>query len=137
MKHKNHHDRNKQNKRRNALAEFDSNLSDIILKTDASEASPQQIVELGAKHLTEYGCWRSDGAASLVTITILQGIELQLQRYECAENDDEDCDGDLPNEDLTSISRTRELIRELIANILLSDFGDFEISGVKQSDQYH
>ena len=67
------------------LAEFDRKLGELMLETDSTNVSPQLLVQTAAQHITEYGCWRSNGAATLVAATMLHGMSKHMSKYETPE----------------------------------------------------
>ena len=69
------------------VAEFDRKLGELMLETDSTNVSPQLLVQTAAQHITEYGCWRSDGAATLVAATMLHGMSKHMSKYETPEAD--------------------------------------------------
>ena len=67
------------------LAEFDKKLGELMLATDATRVNPQLLVQTAAQHITEYGCWKANGAATLVAATILHGMARHISKYETPE----------------------------------------------------
>ena len=63
------------------LAEFDRNLGRAFLEVNDKDVSQNLIIEVAARHTAEFGCWRSDGAAPLVAVLILNGVATHLKKY--------------------------------------------------------
>ena len=72
------------------LAAFDKRLGEAFISCEQQNVDPELILIIAARHVTEFGCWATNGNAAFVAATIIGGIADHLKKYEPCDSETDD-----------------------------------------------